>query len=386
MPDFHYHVRPRVWIGPDALLRLPLLADELSGPGKARALLVIDPLLYESKAVDRVRGLLEERGFQVLVYDEIPDRATSVAADDALRLARGARAPLVISMGGLRTLMIGRAAAVAAPSRLDIDAVLDGSEIRVQPLPLIEIPTSYRHPLMTTDCIALPDGRDRRPRFARVPQASPQAVLIDPSLSSSLSHKIAATCVIDALLGAVEAYVSSKANFMSDLVLEKATTILASALDGLISRPDDPSHRAAAWHGSFLASLGIGMSSLGIGSAVAMAINARYPVPKASLAAILLPYSMEAASKSRLDKIAALAPLLGEDDADRSPQEAAAKSVEWLRTRLGLLKIPSRLKDFDLVLDKLMESARDARELDFMNYLPRASSIDDVFDFMKTAF
>ncbi|MDP3179730.1 MAG: iron-containing alcohol dehydrogenase, partial [Spirochaetaceae bacterium] len=237
MPDFHYHVRPRVWIGPDALLRLPLLADELTGPGKARALLVIDPLLYESKAVDRVRGLLEERGFQVLVYDEIPDRATSVAADDALRLARGAKAPLVISMGGLRTLMIGRAAAVAAPSRLDIDAVLDGSEIRVPPLPSIEIPTSYRHPLMTTDCIALPDGRDRRPRFARVPMASPQAVLIDPSLSSSLSHKIAATCVIDALLGAVEAYVSSKANFMSDLVLEKATTILATALDGLISRP-----------------------------------------------------------------------------------------------------------------------------------------------------
>ena len=84
--------------------------------------------------------------------------------------------------------------------------------------------------------------------------------------------------------------------------------------------------------------------------------------------------------------MAALAPLFGEDTADASHQEAAAKAVEWLRTKLGLLKIPSRLKDFDLALDRLVECARDARELDFMNYLPRAASVDDVFDFIKTAF
>jgi alcohol dehydrogenase len=95
---------------------------------------------------------------------------------------------------------------------------------------------------------------------------------------------------------------------------------------------------------------------------------------------------MEVAAKSRLEKVAALASFFGEDLAESSPQEAASKAVEWLRTRLGLLKVPSRLKDFDLVLDRMVESARDARELDFMNYLPRAASVDDVFDFAKTAF
>ena len=128
------------------------------------------------------------------------------------------------------------------------------------------------------------------------------------------------------------------------------------------------------------------MSAPGIAASLALAINARYPVPKASLTAILLPYSMESAMKSRLEKIAALAPLLGVDASELSASEAAAKSVEWLRTRLGLLKIPSRLKDFDLSLDRLVEVARDARDLDFMNYLPRAVSVDDVFDFVKMAF
>lgn len=386
MPDFSFHVRPRIWVGPDALLRLPLLAGELSGEGKSRCMLVADPLLYESRTVERVQSLLEERGIQVLVFDEVGDRATSRVADDALRLARGSRSPLIIALGGLKTLMIGRAAAALALGELDVDSALDGAEVKGDRVPLVEIPTSLRHPFLTQDCVLLSDGRDRRIRLARIPGSAPAIALVDPGLSASLSPKLAASCVIDSLLGTVEAYVSAKSSFMSDLLLEKAAVSLSLALNGLIARPDDPAARAEGWKGSFLSSLGQGMSAPGLGCALALAINARWPVPKAALAAILLPYSMELASKSRLEKVAALATLFGEDVSDSSPQEAAAKSVEWLRTRLGLLKVPSRLKDFDLVLDRLVESARDARELDFMNYLPRAASVDDVFDFVKTAF
>ena len=386
MPDFSFNVRPRIWIGPDALLRLPLLAGELSGFGKPRCMLVVDPVLYESKVIDRVRSLLDERGIQALVFDEVVDRATSRVADDVLRLARGSRSPLIIALGGLKTLMVARAAAALALGDLDVDAAMDGAEVKGGRVPLIEIPTSLRHPFLTQDCVLLPDGRDRRIRLARIPGSAPTAALIDPGLSASLSPKLSASCLIDSLLGTVEAYVSSKSSFMSDILLEKAAVSISTALNGLIARPDDPVARAEGWKGSFLSALGQGMSAPGLGSGLVLAINARWPVPKAALAAILLPYSMEVASKSRLEKVAALAGLFGEDVGELSPQEAASKAVEWLRTRLGLLKVPSRLKDFDLVLDRLVESARDARELDFMNYLPRAASVDDVFDFVKMAF
>jgi alcohol dehydrogenase len=394
VPDFHFHVRPRVWIGPDALLRLPLLAGEFAERGQNRAMLIVDPLLYESKAVDRVVALLEDRGIQMLVFDEIPDRATSRQADDALRLARGSRSPLLIAMGGQKTLMLARAVSLTASGSLDIDSLMDGANCGSPPVPLVEIPTSFRHPFMTQDCVLLPDGRDRKIKMIQAEGAAPLAILVDPVLSSSLSPKISASCVIDGLLGAVEAYFSSKSSFLSDHILEKAASTLAAALDILIARPDDPIARTEAWHGSFLAALGQGMSAPGIGTALSLAINARWPVPKASLAAILLPYSLEAAAKSRLEKVAVLSRLFDaeryaaeERDGQRlSSQESAARAAEWLRTRLGLLRIPSRLKDFDLSLDRLVESARDARELDFMNYLPRAASVDDVFDFVKTAY
>lgn len=384
MADFHFKVRPRAWLGPDTLLKLPLLASELAP--ECRALLVLDPLLYESKTAERVRGLLEDRGIQVLVFDEIPARANSRAAEDALRLARGSKTPLVIGLGGVKTLMIARACAACAASRLDLDAVLDGGQLPPEGVPLIELPTSFRHGFMTEECFFLPDARDGRIRLVRSPGAAPAALVLDPNLSAGLSQKLGAACAIDGLMGAVEAFVSSRSSFLSDIVLEKAVAVLSQALEQLIARPEDPAARAEVWKGSFLAALGQGQSAPGIGTAVALATNARYGVPKASLAAILLPYSIEFAAKSRLEKIASLAPLLGVDVSELNQAEAAAKTAEWLRVKLGLLKIPSRLKDFDLSLDRLVDTARDARELDFVNYLPRAVSVDEVFDFVKTAY
>ncbi len=386
MADFHFAVGPQVWMGPDTLLRLPLLVPELAGPESLRALLIADPMLYDPKIVGRVLNLLEDRGVELLVFDEIPERATSAVAEDALKLARGSRSPLIIGLGGVKTLMIARTVAALAQGSVDVDSFVDGSARGCASLPLIEIPTSLRHSFMADECVVLADSRDRKPRLLRSAGMTPTAVLIDPNLSASLSPKLAASCLLAALMSAVESYISIKSTFMSDLVLEKAVASIAQALDAVIARPDDPMARSLGWQGSFLAGLGQSLSAPGIATSLTLAINARYPVPKASLAAILLPYSMESAMKSRLEKIAALAPLLGIDTSSLSAAEAATKSVEWLRTRLGLLKIPSRLKDFDLVLDRLVEVSRDARELDFMNYLPRAVSVDDVFDFVKMAY
>lgn len=388
MADFQFAIRPRVWIGSDSLLRLPLLAGEFGV--EARAILIADPLLHEGGAVDRVRSLLEDRGVKVLVFDEIPAQATTRAVDDALRLTRGSRAAFVVGLGGLKTLMTARTAACLGRDRIDVDAFIDGAAAKGQPLPLIEIPTSLRHGFMCEDAIVLNDARDRRARLIRSPGCAPAAVLVDQNLSVGLSSKLAASCVLDGLMGAIESYISARSNFLSDHVLEKAIELLASALAIVISRPDDPSARAEAWKGAFLAGFGQGLSAPGMGTAVALAINAKFGVPKSSLAAILLPYSMELGAKSRLEKVSRISSLLGEDHRQGTTElthaESAAKAIEWLRVRLGLLKIPSRLKDFDLGLDGLVETAQAARELDFMNWLPRSVSVDDVFDFVKTAY
>jgi len=383
MADFRFRVPAETYMGPDSLLKLPGL---LASYGADRVLVVADPLLHESRVVDRVLALLEDRGTKAILFDEVPDGATTSTAEDILKLARGSRANGVVGLGGVRVISMARAVASAASGMTSLDEWIDGAPPLGKPIPYISVPTTYRDPFLLSDECVLTDARGRRARVLTAPPGTTRAVILDPSLSTSLFPKAAAACMLDILLQAIEGFISARANFYSDVLLERAVGTAVRCVDAFQSRPDDPSVRMDALRAAFLTGAGLASSSLGLGTAVVLALNARFQVPKASLSAVVLPYILEWASKSRLEKVAALAPLMGEDIADLTTAEAAVKSVESVRTRLGLLKIPSRLKDFDLELERLVETAEHARTLDMTNYLPRTVSTDDVFDIMKTAY
>jgi alcohol dehydrogenase class IV len=60
--------------------------------------------------------------------------------------------------------------------------------------------------------------------------------------------------------------------------------------------------------------------------------------------------------------------------------------VEAVRRILGSLGLPTRLRDFDLNLDDMVEAASTARSFDMMNYLPRSVSAEDLYELLKSAY
>jgi len=100
----------------------------------------------------------------------------------------------------------------------------------------------------------------------------------------------------------------------------------------------------------------------------------------------LLPYVMERLLPARPEKLAKVAALLGEPIEGASVSSAAEMAVEGIRRRMGLLKVPARLKDFGLVLDKLVPVAEAARNLDFVAYSPRPISTEDAYDILKQSY
>jgi alcohol dehydrogenase class IV len=77
---------------------------------------------------------------------------------------------------------------------------------------------------------------------------------------------------------------------------------------------------------------------------------------------------------------------LGEDVEGLAPPEAAVRAAECVRRLIGTLALPTRLRDFDLNLDDMIEVAATARTYDMINYLPRAISTEDLYEVVKTAF
>jgi alcohol dehydrogenase len=239
---------------------------------------------------------------------------------------------------------------------------------------------------MFVDEYLMIDGRDRTGRVGRTQKGITKAVLIDPKLSLTLPAKYTATTVMDTLLGCVEGLLSSRANFLSDTYLTRAVEILGTLIKGGMQNVDDLHMRMDASSAGLLLAMGLATSKLGIGSALSFALNSRFMVPKSWVSTILLPYVLEFAVNVRGDRIAQIGRLLGEELGDASQGDAPTQTIESVRRIISSLGLPTRLREFDLSLDEMIEVAGVARSFDMMNYFPRVVSTEDIYELIKSAF
>jgi alcohol dehydrogenase len=382
MPDILFHIPTRVVFGLDTINRIGQIVSEYG----ERAFLVTEAILYEGKVINKVQEILDKKGTQYIVFDEVVPNATSRTVDDGVTLARGAHAEVVIGLGGARTLSIAKAIAMTVPSDADMDDYLSGVQPQAAPLAYIEVPTTCRNPFMFLDEYLMVDARDRTGRIGRTQKGITKTVLIDPKLSLTLPAKYTATTVMDTLLACIEGYLSGRANFLSDTYFMKAIETLGALITEGMQNVDDIRMRMNASVAGLLAGLGLSTSKLGIGSALSFAINAKFMAPKSWVSTILLPYVLEFAVNVRGDRIAEVARLLGEDLSDVSSVEAPMRAIEAVRRIIGSLALPTRLREFDLSLDEMFEVAGVARSFDMMNYLPRVVSTEDLYEMIKSAF
>ena len=123
-----------------------------------------------------------------------------------------------------------------------------------------------------------------------------------------------------------------------------------------------------------------------MGSLLALTIYSRYKINKSLVAAILLPYALEDVAKykvAQLDKIAHMLRVCG---AEITGEDAAKALIEYVRQKIAMANLPTRLKDLKLTIEQLSLAIEDVSQVDLVHNLPRSMTTDDLFDFIKVAF
>jgi alcohol dehydrogenase len=378
--DISFQLDPQVVIGLDAINWTGTICSELG----ERVLIITEQVLYENRSIERLIAILEDAGVEAIVFDEIPAQATADVAEAAGFLAQGARCSAIIGFGGLKTQSIARIAAMIVKTRISIFEMLDGAIVR-DFIPYVAIPTTGRDPFLFSRYFVAVDPRDRSAKLLKSPQGLCAAAVIDGGLSESLSGKFASTTAFDGFCVSAEAYCSTKASFLSDALLEQAIALYTQMMDSYI----DNRHFdmvGGATNAGLLMALGCTVSSPGIGTALAFALNGRFPVAKSWCSTILLPYILEKLVAARPEKLAKIATLMGEPTMGVPVGESANMTVDAIRRRMGILKVPARLKDYNLFLDRLVPTAEAARNLEFVAFSPWTVSVEDAYDLLKQAF
>jgi alcohol dehydrogenase class IV len=382
MSDLIFSLPHETYFGVDIIHRLASVVSRFGD----RVLIVTEAILYERNTIEKILELLEKKNISYIVYDEVVPNATSAAVEEALLLARGSQAQVVIGMGGVRALSTAKCVAMAAGARAEIDDYLSGAQPQGKPLAYIEIPTTSRNPFMYLDECLIVDARDRSARILPTQRNITKAVIIDPKLTLTLPPKYTAAILLETFMAAFEGYISTKNNVLTETLFLKAIEHVVETVPQILQHPEDIKLRTAASTAGFITALGLSMSRTGLGSALSYTLNSRLMVPKSWVATILLPFVLEFFINTSSEKIMRLARILGEDVTGISTVDASKKAIEAVQRLVSGLQFQARLRDFNLKLDGVIEIASNARSFDMMNYIPRMASIEELCDVIKEAY
>ena len=372
--DISFKFDPEIIIGADTLS----MAGSICGRHGQRIMIAADRVT-DTQTVNRLKEILEDSGIKAIAFDGIEEDSAVDMADNIVELTGAAHCDAIIGFGGRKTQLIARMAAIMSPMKISSFELLEGKSPQNKILPFISIPTEGLDAFSLGEYFVAADPRNGLLKSVLSPVNLLSAVIIDSSLYKILNNDGAAAFVFDGFLTAMEAYCSSKANFFSDALLERALNFYSRLLKGGAGGINADTYVQAG----FLASMGSSASSPGIGAVLSYAINARFKAPKQMCSTALLPLITDKLAGARPEKMARIASFLGATAKGAPVAEAAGSVSGNIRRSIEAFKLPADLKAFNVPLDRVTAAVEAGRSLEFISNSPWTVSAEDVFEIMK---
>ncbi len=308
-------------------------------------------LLVTGSSADRVRPLIEqlERCHLVCSSFAVSGEPTLQTLRQGLDCVRNHAADLVIGFGGGSVIDAGKAIAALADNHAEVRDYLEvigrGRPLENAPLPYVAVPTTAGTGAEVTRNAVLKSTRDQVKVSLRSPLMLPSLAVVDPQLTLSLPPEVTASTGMDALSQLLEAFVSSRANALTDAFCREGLRRAARSLLTAYQHPDNLDARTDMCLASLLSGLALANAGLGAVHGIAGPLGGMCEAPHGTACARLLPPVMEAnvlalkkrnPDSSNLPRFQEAARLL-----TRSAAADAQDGVRWLEHLCTELKIPS---------------------------------------------
>ncbi len=299
--------------------------------------------------------------------------------------ARESECGVVVAIGGGSAIDAGKAIAglLTNPGEvLDyLEVVGQGKPLQNPAAPFIAVPTTAGTGSEVTRNAVL-GVPDRRVKVSlRSPCLLPRLAVIDPELTLGLSPAVTARTGLDALTQLMEAYVSIRANPMTDGFCEQGIPLAARSLRKAFHHGQDLDARRDLSLAALLSGLALANAGLGVIHGFAGPLGGRYHAPHGAICAAILSHGIEAnllalwsrapdsPALNRYQRIAAM--LSGRGDA------VAQDVVTWTREITNELEIPS-LKSYGVEEKDASEICAEAARSSSMKGNPLALTPEEL--------
>jgi len=192
-------------------------------------------------------------------------------------------------------------------------------------------------------------------------RVTPDLAINDPLLMMKMPPSLTAATGMDALTHAVEAYVSTDANPVTDACALQAIRLIARYLRVAVARGDDLEARDRMAYAQYLAGMAFNNAGLGHVHAMSHQLGGMYDLPHGVCNALLLPHVCEANLMAAQERYADIADALGENVYGLPVREAAQMAVVAIRCLSVDVGIPSNLTELgvqDKDIDAMVKHAQ----------------------------
>ena len=284
---FEFATAGRILFGPGTHRELA----ELCAPLGRRALLVTGRGAREREPAAGLINDLEQRLSAVVA--PVQGEPTTASVEALGQQAKETGCNMVIGIGGGSVLDAAKAAAALAsnPGRaMDyLEVVGLGKPLESPALPILAVPTTAGTGSEVTRNAVVGSPEHRVKASIRHPSMLPRLALVDPLLTHTSPPSVTASSGLDALTQLLEAYVSVRAQPMTDGFCTEGLARVGWALRRAYADPGDAEAREAMSTASLLSGLALSNAGLGAVHGIAGVIGGAFDAPHGAVCAALLP-------------------------------------------------------------------------------------------------
>ena len=330
METFDCELKQQIIYGDNTIERLGELTRSLGG---SRVFVVTDPGIEKGGILARAVSALQSERIAAYVYADVTPNPTTEDVEAAVTVAKS-NTPIdfIIGLGGGSSMDCAKGANFLLTNGGKMEDYWGVNKATQPMLPSLGIPTTIGtgSEAQSFALISQPETHikmacgDKKARFG--------TVILDATLTKTLSRSIAAITAIDAVSHAVESYVSTQHNPMSRMFARHAWELLNTNFEACLIEQHSTAARSKMLFGAYLAGLAIENSMLGAAHACANPLTARYDIIHGVAVALMLPHVI------RFNNTVA-----GEAYRELYPEGDLADRIMTLK-QIG--NLPNRLRDY----------------------------------------
>ena len=383
MDSFSFTIPQNIKFGAGTLDLLPDLAKEL---GKSKGYIISGPHLNKIGMVAKCRKALKNAGMESECFTETEGNPSTDTVVKATEGFKKSKADFIVAFGGGSPLDVAKAVAVLATYGGNIVDYEGAGKVMGPVVPMIAIPTTAGTGSEVTAFSVITDHSRNYKLTVVSNYLLPAYVILDPDLIATVPANTAAACGIDAMVHALEAYISKAASPFSDIFAREALRLIGGSIRDYVADRSNPAACESMMVGSLFAGIAFSHARLGNVHAMSHPVSAYFDVPHGVANAILLPtvvdFNKHAADPEKYRYIYGCISKDMGADINFTP-DMLATEIRMLNYELGILPT---LSDIGVTSDKFEQMADDAMKSGNIQCNPQFTMKNDILKLYEQAF